>query len=399
MGLEKKFWVSGVLGSLIVAAMAAATGDGLPAWLWPLLTAVVWLLVARLSAATSNDAGASEPPATLDGGIAQSVSALMQSLEGRLSDRAERIDTELSEIQRTVNDASTSVGGALSGIRARTTAQRNLLIDLLNRIRERAEGEPDPVRVVQHADAVLKRFVDFVMDAGSNSTMLIERIDEVVGQMHQADDLLADVKVIADQTNLLALNAAIEAARAGEAGRGFAVVADEVRKLSKRSDRFNDEVRVVIGQSIKAIEGARRAMTGLAAQDMKSAVRAKAHISSVLERLGGASLVLGEKLDKVYALNREIGALVGDASEALPFKDIDCRLGACAQHHTGAMRACARHLGDGRTELGLVGEMAPRDFAAALSQVSAQLSEVGAADGRDISRDAHVGRDRRRQRN
>ena len=398
MGLEKKFWVSGVLGSLIVAAMAATTAEGFPAWVWPLLVAVVWLVVVKISAPAPLPVVESDPAAVLNAQVAQSVSSLLGTLEDQSGARAEDLGTEVTDIQRLVSDASKRARGSLEGVRRRSVEQRRLLTEITSKMHDRSDGEPDLARAVQQTDAVLTQFVDYVMDTGSNSTAMVQRIDEMVEHMHHADELLGDVKVIADQTNLLALNAAIEAARAGEAGRGFAVVADEVRKLSKRSDRFNDEIRVVIGQSIKAIEGARQAMEGLASQDMNSAVRAKAHISSVMERLSGVSLSLAENLDTVYAINGEFGSLLGDVSDALPFQEIEYRLGACAQRHVGVMSNCAERLGDGRTGLDLVAHSEPREFVDVLNRLNADLdaiAELGEVSGSGTD---YAGAERRRRR-
>ena len=398
MGIEKKFWVSGVLGSLIVAAMAATTAEGFPAWLWPLLVAVVWLLVVRFSAPAPARVTGSGASAGLDGEVAESVSGFIGALEGKFTASAKGLDTEVTDIQRLVSDASKRVRDSLEGVRGRSVEQRRLLREITSKMHDRSDGDPDLGRAVQQTDAVLTQFVDYVMDTGSYSTMMVKRVDEMVEHMHHADELLGDVKVIADQTNLLALNAAIEAARAGEAGRGFAVVADEVRKLSKRSDRFNDEIRVVIGQSIKAIEGARQAMAGLASQDMDSAVRAKAHISSVMERLGGVSLALAENLDSVYAINGEFGSLLGDAADALPFQEIEYRLGACAERHIGAMQGCAESLGNGRTGLDLIERMVPHDFTEVLNRLNADLDALATLDEASDPGADTVRMERRRQR-
>ncbi len=177
---------------------------------------------------------------------------------------------------------------------------------------------------IQQNRQLIERLDSYIAQRVSESEADQQRIAKVVSEARSLTKLIDLIKSISGQTNLLALNAAIEAARAGEAGRGFAVVADEVRKLSAEADKAVGQINQGIQQVASSIET--QFQDKLAHSNIEAEREALQSFSGQLNELGkdyqSMSQHDADVLARVREASQELSSLFMDALASVQFQDV-----------------------------------------------------------------------------
>lgn len=219
---------------------------------------------------------------------------MQQSLRGILSqiasgsERLAAAATELSATTESLEESSDQQSEASSSMAA---AVEELTVSI-NHV---AEGANETARIARESNsiagegsAVLTRTVTSIQQISERVSVTAQDIEALVEQSDRISSIVNVIKEIAEQTNLLALNAAIEAARAGEQGRGFAVVADEVRKLAERTAVSTQEIGGMIGSmqagTNRAVEAMRSSIT-----QVNEGVSLANEAGEVIQRIAGGA--------------------------------------------------------------------------------------------------------------
>ncbi len=228
----------------------------------------------------------------------------MQKSMVQVSEATNRIASSAAELSATSEELSHSTDGQNS----RMVQSASAVEEMTMTASEVARNSTEAARIAQDTSETAKTGHEVMTQTVAG----MQQVSDAVGQSaniittlgqssDQIGEIVRTIEDIADQTNLLALNAAIEAARAGEQGRGFAVVADEVRKLAERTTKATKE----IGDMIRQIQ-----------QDTKSAVSSME--DGTQRVMGGVELAnkTGDALEKIQSMVNQTTSMIQQIADA-----------------------------------------------------------------------------------
>ncbi|KTT10726.1 hypothetical protein NS2R_17225 [Pseudomonas oryzihabitans] len=229
---------------------------------------------------------ASDAVAQASGDLASSIGQARSTMQTQQGE-TDQVATAITEMTASVADVANNTEGAVAAAQQADQATR--------------EG----TRVMQQTQQAIEALAAEV-DLSANKVAALESHSQAIG------GVIAVIRTIAEQTNLLALNAAIEAARAGEQGRGFAVVADEVRTLASRTQTSTEEIRRIIeqlqsatGDAVAQMQASRgHALNGVAAAEQASV--SLNSIGSAVERIVDVNVQIASAAEQQAAVSEDI---------------------------------------------------------------------------------------------
>jgi methyl-accepting chemotaxis protein len=258
-------------------------------------------------------------------GVIEHSSQAIIRVSTEFSEQIKEVRGEVTRAQTIFNEAIGSLISSFHGINGQVQRQHKLGLQIVSGV-DGSSGVGEFEQFAGKTSDTLRQFVESVIENSRVAMSLVEMTERIAAQMREVRGRLSEIEGIAKQTNLLALNAAIEAARAGEAGRGFAVVADEVRDLSGRTNHFSQQIREALTAMQAQIEASEKAIHQMAAQDMTFAITSKGDVEVAMSGIEAMNQRTGDSVAELNQIAEQVESSVNQAIVSLQFQDMVTQL-------------------------------------------------------------------------
>jgi len=258
---------------------------------------------------------------------------------------AQSVASSANQMVNTSNEvatASNQQSEAASNMAATVEEMTVSINHVADRAQEANRISSDSGRLASDGEKVIRQTVADIQDIATTVNEAAALIHGLEQHSQQISNVVAVIKEVADQTNLLALNAAIEAARAGEQGRGFAVVADEVRKLAERTSSSTQEIARTIDAMRGSASNAVSSMQGVVSKVTVGVERAQ-EANTAIHQIGGGSRNAVAMVEEIAAAIREQGSATNNiATQVERIAQMSEESSASASHSAESAKALDR---------------------------------------------------------
>lgn len=344
-------WPGRVLG-LTAAAAVWAFGAATTMWAWP---AGALLLIAGVAM----DRSANTRRAAMQAEIAAHVAACADLGRDLVPVWRGQVESSRLQMETAISSLSVRFAGIVDKLDSAMKAS-----DLAGGAAP--GGEAGVGEVLQRSGSELNTVLDTLRQATSSNDAMRADVQSLSRFIEELRQMAAEVASIASQTNLLAINAAIEAAHAGESGRSFSVLAQEVRKLSAMSGETGRRMAEKVNVVAEAIGHAHDSALASAQREQASIGGCEASINGVLDGFRNVTAALAESADVLKRESLGIQAEVGEALVQLQFQD---RVSQVMEHVRQSMEGLAPELERQGQDFERTGRLAALDVAAMLAQL------------------------------